>query len=87
MKKELSKYIGLRDNAVTYAKNPLSLIQEVRVMPIDSPTRVHIIESFVYSLRVIWWIMLVITIISGVLSLSIKGLTLDRIWKGEEQTA
>jgi hypothetical protein len=87
MEKELSKYVGLRDNAVTYAKNPLSLIQEVRAMPIDSPTRVHIVESFVHSLRVVWWTMLAIAIISGVLSLSTKGLTLDRVWKGEEQTA
>jgi hypothetical protein len=53
MEKKLSKYVGLRDNAVTYAKNPLSLIQEVRAMPINSPTRVHIIESFVRSLRVV----------------------------------
>ena len=87
MENELWKYIELRDHGATYAKNPLSLIQTIRAMPIDTTTRAHIVESFVHSLRVVWWTMLAIAIISGVLSLSTKGLTLDRVWKGEEQTA
>jgi hypothetical protein len=87
MEDELSKYIELRDHGATYAKDPLSLIQTIRAMPIDSPTRAQIVESFVHSLRVVWWTMLAIAIISGLLSLFTKGLTLDRVWKGEEQAA
>ena len=87
MEKELSKYVERRDHAVSYAKNPLSLIQIISEMPIDSPTRAHIVESFVHSLRVVWWTMFAIAIISGPLSLFTKSLTLDRAWKGEEQAA
>jgi hypothetical protein len=87
MENELSKYIERRDHAVTYIKNALGLIQTIRAMPINSPTRAHIVESFVRSLRVVWWMMLAIAIISGLLSLLTRSLTLDRGCKGEEQAA
>jgi hypothetical protein len=36
---KLSKYIELRDHGATYTKDPLSFIQTIRAIPIDSPTR------------------------------------------------
>lgn len=85
MEKSLSQYPELRGHAVVYAKNALILTQTIKTLPIGSPTRIHIVESFVHSLRVVWWTMLALAILSGLLSLLTKGLTLDRAWKGEEQ--
>jgi hypothetical protein len=84
MRKSLSQYPALRDDAVIYAKNALALIQAAKALPIDSLTRLHIVESFVHALKVVWWTMLGLAIVSGVLSLLTKPLTLDRAWKRDQ---
>ncbi|KAF8861471.1 MFS general substrate transporter [Acephala macrosclerotiorum] len=81
MKRSLSQYTEFRNNSLEFAKNALALTQTIKSLPLDSPTRVHIVESFVQSLRVVWWTMLGLAVFSGLLSLFTRSLTLDRAFK------
>lgn len=82
MKSSLSQYAEFSNKSLEFAKNALALTQMIKSLPLDSPTRVHIVESFVQSLRVVWWAMLGLAILAGLLSLFTKSLTLDRMFKG-----
>ena len=76
MKKTLSEYSD------TLAKNALELTQIIKTLPIDSPVRLKIVEGFVQSLKVVWWTMMALSILAGLLSLLTRGLTLDRTFQG-----
>ncbi|PMD52337.1 MFS general substrate transporter [Hyaloscypha bicolor E] len=79
MERSLSQDPEFSDSSLTFAKNALALTQTIKSLPLDSPTRLHIVESFVHSLRVVWWTTLGLAVLTGLLSLLTKGLTLNRV--------
>lgn len=81
MERSLSQDPEFSDSSLTFAKNALALTQTIKSLPLDSPTRLHIVESFVHSLRVVWWTTLGLAVLTGLLSLLTKGLTLNRVPK------
>ncbi|CZR53581.1 related to MFS multidrug transporter [Phialocephala subalpina] len=83
MKKSLSKYSEFNDSSLEFAKNALALTQTIKGLPHDSPSRIHIVESFVQSLKVVWWTMLCLAVLAGLLSLLTRSLTLNRVFKGQ----
>ena len=60
---ELSKRLG-KD----VANNAASHVEVIRTMPSDDPSKVNLINAFVESLRVVWWILFGISVLMLVLT-------------------
>jgi MFS family permease len=78
MKKHLSSYPELRDKAAEYAIDAVGLAQKIKKMPLQSLERQHIIDSYVSSLRILWYTLMALGIVAGLASLFTSALSLDR---------
>ena len=68
----------LRQNATNIAKDAASMVVIMKNQTAGSLERTELLASFNKSLHAVWWMLMGISILAGLLSLSIRELSLDR---------
>lgn len=77
MESHLRKYPDLADRASALSKNAAGLVPLLETMT-DDANKANIIQSYVDSLKIIWIVTMGFAIVAALLSLLVKGYSLDR---------
>jgi len=77
MESHLRKYPDLADQASSLSKNAAGLVPLLANLP-DDANKANIVQSYVDSLKIIWIVTMGFAIVAALLSLLVKGYSLDR---------
>ncbi|TVY37613.1 Efflux pump [Lachnellula subtilissima] len=77
MESHLRKYPDLADQASSLSKDAAGLVPLLATMP-DDANKANIVQSYVDSLKIIWIVTMGFAIVAALLSLFVKGYSLDR---------
>jgi hypothetical protein len=77
MREKLLKFPLLADKAAEYSSDAASLVQIIKSMSHDDPQRLPLMHAYADSIKVVWAVMCGLAGLALLLSLGIKGLSLD----------
>jgi hypothetical protein len=78
MRSNLASYPQLASKASELAKDATALVQIIKSMPHDDPSRADMMQAYADSLRIVWIAMCAFAAVAGLLSIGTKSLSLNR---------